>query len=330
MATLKGQLASSEAEVARLRDLVEMTEKNANAQLEDLRCMHQREKADLRRQHEEILDTTMEREVSTYHGQLESLREELAAQVAAHRDLEREHRRQLDDIIQDQRQTQHSHAQELQRLQATQAEELAQAKASARHQVAQLEQKLSQAESLRKTQLTELGVLRDQEKESEKRQHRQQIDQLIAGMEADKVAMEKRHSEAMVELFKKTDGRVEQIKADYNARETRLLRDVANLELKLQQAEASRLAAERNQRAENALDELRRRLEKETHLRQHLEQQLKLARSQNKENIAALQLRHAEELRDLLPRSLKDELESTIAALKEQCQYLQQRLDAVS
>uniref|UniRef100_A0A1I8IEK1 DUF4485 domain-containing protein n=1 Tax=Macrostomum lignano TaxID=282301 RepID=A0A1I8IEK1_9PLAT len=221
---------------------------------------------------------------------------------------------------------------------AKRSEEAAQEAAGLRREVKRLKAELLSERQARQQQLLELGLLRQEETARLQRQMEQQASEARAEVEAERVRLSREASEAAERALRATDARLAELEADWRRRA-----DQAGAALAEARAESDELRAERRrllaalasgaEAAESALnaererseqrrrrlaEKLGARLEAERRARRQAEERLAESQLASERALLETEAEHQRQLQGLLPAQLQQQLEATIASLREQ------------
>ncbi|XP_065826442.1 centrosomal protein of 112 kDa-like isoform X2 [Oscarella lobularis] len=322
-AEMKEQMETIGGDLARSKASREKQAREAAIQLEELKAKHSKQLAELKTGYEQ----DRERLVNLHQAELASKIKEKEREKGA----------------------------AVKRAQLVLAEQEAQMKMRTQreaHRVAEMDQELmrlktevSQERSRRQSDVLELEARHKEERDSLSRSHEAALSKCRFELEQHHLKMQQEHAEEMEKIIQKTGSRLKQMEKDYGAKADRANKTSTELQSQLHQikSENQRLlqklhdsAAEsgiQHQRDVQALKEQHhnslKRLEQEvmsqkSHCR-HLEKKVRQLQLENQDKITKLRLQYEEKMKGLLPSSLRNELEGTIASLKSQTLLLQQR-----
>ncbi|XP_013402833.1 centrosomal protein of 112 kDa [Lingula anatina] len=322
---MKQQMEKVAADLSRSKQLREKQAQEFQKQIEDLKKVHEQELADLKFSVDQdkaqlLRNHHLEKEsmLSDHEQELERVKENL--------------RRELQDVEQRSQSRQDRDSKTVTELEA---------------QVRELREEIVQSNQLRKQQLVELGLLREEEKQKMQRDHEAQVAKLKSETEQQKLSLQKSHSEEIEKNLEKTNVRLREIEKEYTQKSQKANEAIAELNktIDILREEKNRLIQESNKRFSEISSKLEE--EKRTMKRQHsntmmgaqqqldetrnhirsLEKRLQQQEAEYEDKINDLRYQHENKMKGLMPVSLRNELEDTIASLKAQVTALQQRAE---
>ncbi|XP_067859989.1 centrosomal protein of 112 kDa [Heptranchias perlo] len=320
---MKQQMEKVEADLSRSKSVREKQSKEFSWQLEELK----------QRYEQQIVESKLEHEQEKTH---------LFQQHNAEKDsLVREHEREIDNLEKQLRAAIVEHENQTQEWRRRDSQTIAELES----QVHQLREELIQVNSQRKQQLVELGLLREEEKQKALRDHEVTVNKLKAEMERMKLELQKANAAEMEQTVEKTSSRLKQIEKEYSQRLLKSSQTVAELQTTItslrEENSRQQLAAERQfQEALGRFEDEKRllirdndigikALENETrncrNQIQALEKEMQHKELETQEQITHIQQEYEMKIKGLMPATVRQELEDTIASMKSQVTFLQKR-----
>ncbi|XP_066292704.1 centrosomal protein of 112 kDa-like isoform X1 [Branchiostoma lanceolatum] len=341
-----------------LEDFKRQVERNSNQVYADMKSQMEKVEADLERS--KILREKQQRE---FQRQLEEERQRkehkmLEVKVA----LEQEKQQMLRNHQNEKDVLQHEHEKAVEslvdRLRANMGEVNRQAEerkdrdlktiSEMEQQIRELREEVIQANALRKQQLVELGLLREEEKQKATRSTQEleaTVNKFKSELEQQKLQLQREHATEMEQSLEMTNSRLKQIEKEYTQRLTKQSETISELQDTIQQIreDSGRQLTDADRRLQDS--QTRQGEEVQTLKRQHsaalrslqqdvdthkgqarsLEKRLQQQEIDQQEKLTHLQQQYEDRMRGLMPASLRQELEDTIASLKAQVNSVQQR-----
>ncbi|XP_029424261.1 centrosomal protein of 112 kDa isoform X13 [Nannospalax galili] len=322
-AEMKEQMEKVEADLTRSKSLREKQSKEFLWQLEDIK----------QRYEHQIVELKLEHEQEKTH---------LLQQHNAEKDsLVRDHEREIENLERQLRAANMEHENQIQEFKKRDAQVIADMEA----QVHKLREELINVNSQRKQQLVELGLLREEEKQKAARDHETAVNKLKAESERMKVELKKTHAAETEMTLEKANSRLKQIEKEYTQKLARSSQIIAELQTTIsslkEESSRQQLAAERrlqdviqkfedekqqlirdNDRAIKALQD---ELENRSNQVRYGEKKLQHKELEAQEQMTYIRQEYETKFKGLMPASLRQELEDTIASLKSQVNFLQKR-----
>ncbi|XP_078612009.1 centrosomal protein of 112 kDa-like isoform X3 [Branchiostoma floridae x Branchiostoma japonicum] len=338
-----------------LEDFKRQVEKNSNQVYADMKSQMEKVEADLERS--KILREKQQRE---FQRQLEEERQRNEHKMLELKVLLEQEKQQMLRTHQNEKDVlQHEHEKALEsledRLRANMGEVSRQAEerkdrdlktiSEMEQQTRELREEVIQANALRKQQLVELGLLREEEKQKATRELEATVNKFKSELEQQKLQLQREHATEMEQSLEKTNSRLKQIEREYTQRLTKQSETISELQDTIQQIreDSGRQLTDADRRLQDS--QTRQGEEVQTLKRQHsaalrglqqdvdthkgharsLEKRLQQQEIDQQEKLTHLQQQYEDRMRGLMPASLRQELEDTIASLKAQVNSLQQR-----
>ncbi|XP_067403425.1 centrosomal protein of 112 kDa isoform X2 [Emydura macquarii macquarii] len=322
-AEMKQQMEKVKSDLSRSKSLREKQSKEFSWQLEELKQRYEQQIVELKLEHEQEKthlfqqhNTEKDCLVRDHEREIEKLEKQLRAAMTEHENKTQECRKRDAQII---------HEMEA--------------------QIHKLREELIQVNAQRKQQLVELSLLREEEKQRAARDHETAINKLKAESEKMALDLKKTHAAETEMTLEKANSRLKQIEKEYSQKLAKSSQIVAELKTTIssltEESSRQQLAAERrlqdvvqkfedekqqlirdNDRAIKALQD-----EMENYCNQvrSTEKKLQHKELETQEQVTYIRQEYETKLKGLMPASLRQELEDTIASLKSQVNFLQKR-----
>ncbi|XP_050020259.1 centrosomal protein of 112 kDa isoform X1 [Alexandromys fortis] len=322
-AEMKEQMEKVEADLTRSKSLREKQSKEFLWQLEDVK----------QRYEQQIVELKLEHEQEKTH---------LLQQHNAEKDsLVRDHEREIENLEKQLRAANMEHENQIQESKKRDAQIIADMEA----QVHKLREELINVNSQRKQQLVELGLLREEEKQRAARDHEAAVNKLKAESERVRMELKKTHAAETEMTLEKANSRLKQIEKEYTQKLAKSSQIIAELQTTIsslkEESSRQQLAAERRlqdvvQKFEDekqqlirdndqAIKALQDELETRSNQVRSAEKKLQHKELEAQEQITYIRQEYETKFKGLMPASLRQELEDTIASLKSQVLFLQKR-----
>ncbi|XP_006017414.1 centrosomal protein of 112 kDa isoform X1 [Alligator sinensis] len=322
-AEMKQQMEKVEADLSRSKSLREKQCKEYSWQLEDLR----------QRYEQQIVELKLEHEQEKTH---------LFQQHNTEKDcLVRDHEREIEKLEKQLRAAMTEHENKTQECRKRDAQVICEMDA----QVHKLREELIQVNAQRKQQLVELSLLREEEKQKASRDHETAVNKLKAESEKMTLDLKRTHAAETEMTLEKANSRLKQIEKEYSQKLAKSSQIIAELKTTIssltEENSRQQLASERqlqdavqkfedekqhlirdNDRAIKALQD---GMENYCNQVRSAEKKMQHRELETQEQMTYIRQEYETKLKGLMPVSLRQELEDTIASLKSQVNFLQKR-----
>ncbi|XP_075846404.1 centrosomal protein of 112 kDa isoform X6 [Microtus pennsylvanicus] len=322
-AEMKEQMEKVEADLTRSKSLREKQSKEFLWQLEDVKQRYEQQIVELKLEHEQEKTHLLQQ----HNAQKDS--------------LVRDHEREIENLEKQLRAANMEHENQIQESKKRDAQIIADMEA----QVHKLREELINVNSQRKQQLVELGLLREEEKQRAARDHETAVNKLKAESERVRMELRKTHAAETEMTLEKANSRLKQIEKEYTQKLAKSSQIIAELQTTIsslkEESSRQQLAAERRlqdvvQKFEDekqqlirdndqAIKALQEELETRSNQVRSAEKKLQHRELEAQEQITYIRQEYETKFKGLMPASLRQELEDTIASLKSQVLFLQKR-----
>uniref|UniRef100_A0A8D0GWG1 Centrosomal protein 112 n=1 Tax=Sphenodon punctatus TaxID=8508 RepID=A0A8D0GWG1_SPHPU len=322
-AEMKQQMERVEADLSRSKSLREKQSKEFSWQLEEIRQRYEQQIVELRLEHEQE---------KTHLFQQHNTEKDC---------LVRDHEREIEKLEKQLRAAMMENDNKTQECRKRDAQTMSEMEA----QIHKLREELIQVNAHRKQQLVELSLLREEEKQRAARDHEAIMNKLKAETEKIMLDMKRTHAAEMEMALEKANSRLKQIEKEYSQKVAKSSQIIA--ELKTTISSLTEESSRQQLSAERRLQDVLQKFEDEKHqlirdndraikvLQDEIENYCSQVRSTEKkllhreletqEQMTYIRQEYETKLKGLMPASLRQELEDTIASLKSQVNFLQKR-----
>ncbi|KAM4691164.1 centrosomal protein of 112 kDa [Rhinophrynus dorsalis] len=320
---MKQQMEKVEADLSRSKFLREKQSKEFSRQLEDLKQRYEQQIVELKLLHEQEKTHLFQQHNTEKDG------------------IIKDHEKEIDRLEKQLRNTITEHEMKSQAWRQRDAQTISDLEA----QVHRLKEELIQTNSQRKQQLVELALLRDEEKQKTAQEHQVAMSKLRTEMESVRLSLQRSHAEQSAEALEKASGRLKQIEKEHAeklAKTTQVVselqasiasmrdehsRQQLSMERRLQEAAARHEDEKRQMMKDNkvAIKILKDEVENYCTQLRTAEKKLQEKELTLQEQVTNIRQEYELRIRDLMPSSIRQELEDTITSLKSQVNFLQKR-----